>query len=84
MFESVDRYVDGVTGGHPLWLDPEGAGLEATRVSTADAFERAYREAVAYDGTSAVVCEVAPCDPSERPPYDYAHVKRRFRAALRE
>lgn len=57
-------------------------GLDATNVSTADEFEQAYRDAVGYEGTSVVVCAVEPCDPPERPPDDYAHIKRRFRAAL--
>lgn len=81
----------GTTGGQPTpaeGVDLAGVaratGLEATSVSSADAFERAYREAVAHDGAAVVVCEVEPCDPSERPPYDYAHIKRRFRAALGE
>ena len=59
-------------------------GLDATSVSTAAEFERAYREAVDHDGASVVVCDVEPCDPAERPPDDYAHIKRRFRAALGE
>ncbi len=62
----------------------EGAGLDATTVSTAGAFERAYREAVAADGASVVICEVEPCDPSDRPPRDYARITRRFRDALAE
>ena len=80
----------GTTGGQPtpgedadLVAIARGAGLKATRVSTADGFETAYREAVAHDGTAVVVCEVEPCDPPERPPQDYAHIKRRFRDALR-
>lgn len=81
----------GTTGGQATPGDgvdfvaiAEAAGLDATTVSTADAFEEAYREAVEADRTSVVICEVEPCDPSERPPYDYAHIKHRFRAALRE
>ena len=84
-----DRY--GTTGGQPTPTDEvdfaavaQGVGLEATSVSTAEEFEAAYREAVAADGASLVVCDVEPCDPSERPSSDYAHIKRRFRAALDE
>lgn len=83
----------GTTGGQPTPTPADGVdlaavaratGLEATSVSSAGAFERAYREAVAHDGAAVVVCQVEPCDPPERPPYDYAHIKRRFRAALEE
>lgn len=81
----------GTTGGQATPGDTvdfvaiaEGAGLDATAVSTADGFDQAYREAVAADGASVVVCEVEPCDPSDRPPFDYAHIKRRFRDALAE
>jgi len=82
-----DQY--GTTGGQrtpteeaDLAALARAAGLEATSVSTAEAFADAYREAVAHDGAAAVVCEVEPCDPSERPPMDYAHIKHRFRDAL--
>jgi thiamine pyrophosphate-dependent acetolactate synthase large subunit-like protein len=84
-----DQY--GTTGGQPtpdegvdLAAIAEEAGLEAASVSSVDGFERAYREAVAHDGAAVVVCAVEPCDPDERPPSDYAHIKRRFRDALGE
>ena len=84
-----DQY--GTTGGQPtpaegvdLAAIARAAGLDATSVSSADAFERTYREAVEHDGAAVVVCDVEPCDPPERPPYDYAHIKRRFRDALGE
>lgn len=79
----------GTTGGQAtpaasadLVTIARGAGLHATGVATAAAFEQAYAEAVAHDGAAVVVCTVAPCDPAARPPGDYAHIKRRFRAAL--
>ena len=84
-----DQY--GTTGGQPTPTDgvefaaiARASGLEATSVSNADAFEKAYREAVAYDGAAVVICDVKPCDPVERPPYDYTYIKRRFRDALGE
>ncbi len=84
-----DQY--GTTGGQPTPTDgvdlvaiARASGLEATGVSSAEAFSNAYREAIEHDGTDVIVCDVEPCDPSERPPYDYAYIKRRFRDALDE
>ena len=77
------------TGGQPTHAEAtdfvsvaEGCGLRATRVSSNEDFERAYRDAVAYEGTMLVVCDVAPIDPDTRPPFDFAHIKRRVRDAL--
>lgn len=79
------------TGGQPTHAATtdfvgvaESCGLRATRVRSNDAFEQAYREAVAHDGTMLVVCDVAPVEPETRPPFDFAHIKRRVRAALSE
>jgi len=54
-------------------------GLHAARVAAGDAFQEAYEDAVAHDGAAVVVCDVARVDPEARPPFDFAHVKRRFR-----
>lgn len=77
----------GTTGGQAtppadLVAIARGAGLRATGVSTVEGFEQAYAAAVEHDGAAVVVCTVASCDPDDRPPADYAHIKHRFRAAL--
>jgi thiamine pyrophosphate-dependent acetolactate synthase large subunit-like protein len=79
----------GTTGGQATPAGPvdltavaRGCGLDATAVSTVTDFRRTYRAAVAHEGASVVVCEVTPCDPDERPPADFAHIKRRFREAM--
>ncbi|MFB6303625.1 MAG: thiamine pyrophosphate-dependent enzyme [Haloferacaceae archaeon] len=61
-----------------------GCGVEAVAVDATADFEAAYREAVAHDGAALVACEVDPVDPDARPPFDYAHVRRRVREALAE
>ena len=57
-------------------------GLEAETVDTTADFEAAYRDAVAHDGAALVACEVEPVEPDTRPPFDYAHIKRRVRDSL--
>jgi sulfopyruvate decarboxylase subunit beta len=86
-----DNGVYGTTGGQSTASDlvdlaavARDCGLPAERVADADAFEAAYRDAVAADGAAVVVCEAAPADPEARPPTDFAHVARRFRDALLE
>lgn len=59
-------------------------GLEAVRARSNDEFEDAYRDAVAHDGAVLLVCEVADADPEARPPFDFAHIKRRVRDSLAE
>ncbi|WP_255197418.1 thiamine pyrophosphate-dependent enzyme [Halorarius litoreus] len=79
----------GTTGGQPsasrtvdIAAVARDVGLDATHVTTADDFEAAYAAAVDADHASVVVCEVEPADPDERPPFDFAHIKRRFRDAV--
>jgi thiamine pyrophosphate-dependent acetolactate synthase large subunit-like protein len=74
------------TGGQPSNADAvdfaavaEDCGLYAARAASGETFQRAYEDAVAHDGAAVVVCDVARVDPEERPPFDFAHLKRRFR-----
>lgn len=60
----------------------EATDVTATAVSSDDEFEQAYRNAVAADETRLIVAEVENVEPEDRPPYDFAHIKRRFRNAL--
>ena len=57
-------------------------GLESWRVETSAGFVDAYDAAVCEDGAALVDCAVAPVDPDERPPFDFAHLARRARAAF--
>ncbi|MFB6157776.1 MAG: thiamine pyrophosphate-dependent enzyme [Haloferacaceae archaeon] len=59
-----------------------GCGIDAAAVDTTAGFEAAYREAVDHDGAALIACEVDPVDPDARPPFDYAHVRRRVRESL--
>lgn len=84
-----DNGVYGTTGGqrtHSATTDfvgvAESCGVSATRVGTDEAFADAYREAVESDRAELVVTDAAPVDPDARPPFDFAHVKRRVRDAL--
>lgn len=86
-----DNEVYGTTGGqrtHSATTDfvgvAEGCGLSATRVERDEAFEAAYREAVASDRAELIVAAVDSVDPDARPPLDFAHIKRRVRDALTE
>lgn len=86
-----DNAVYGTTGGqstHSATTDFVGVaaacGLSAVRVESDDAFAAAYRDAVASDRAELVVCGVEPVDPDARPPFDFAHIKRRVRDALVE
>ncbi|WP_137285719.1 thiamine pyrophosphate-dependent enzyme [Halorussus salinisoli] len=83
------KYV--TTGGQPTHAETtdfvgaaESCGVRATQVSSDGDFENAYREAVAHDGPMLVVCDVEEIDPDTRPPYDFAHIKRRVRESLTE
>lgn len=60
----------------------EAAGVTATAVASVDDFERAYRNAVAADETRMIVADVENVEPEDRPPFDFAHIKRRFRRSL--
>lgn len=86
-----DNGIYGTTGGqstHSSNTDfagvAESCGVSATRIDDDDAFERAYRDAVASDQAELIVCRVEPVDPPERPPFDFAHIKWRMRNALTE
>ena len=59
-------------------------GLPGYRATTNEEFRDAYRDAVARDGAAVVECVVEPVDPDARPPFDYAHIKRRFRSAMED
>lgn len=81
--------VYGTTGGQPTHSSEidfagvaESCGVPATHVRSDSAFEQAYRDATESDHTEVIVCEVAPVDPDSRPPFDFAHIKRRVRNAL--
>lgn len=86
-----DNAVYGTTGGQATNSPrtdfvgvAESCNLSATRVETDDAFERAYREAVESDHAELVVAAVDPVEPDARPPFDFAHIKRRVRKSLVE
>lgn len=77
------------TGGQPTHSETvdfvvaaEATGVAATAVASDDGFETAYRDAVAADETHLIVADVENVDPEDRPPFDFAHIKRRFRTAL--
>lgn len=77
------------TGGQPTHsenVDFAGAaaslGLSATPVSTDEGFVDAYAAAVESDETEVIVAAVDRVYPDSRPPYDFAYIKQRFRAAL--
>lgn len=79
----------GTTGGQPTHSEfvdftsiGEDVGLRTFSAETEDGFERAYANAVSHDGTALVVCRVEGIDPDTRPPFDFAHIKRRFREAM--
>lgn len=79
------------TGGQPSFsgsVDFAGVAdslqLYTVDASTNDGFRDAYSSAVEYDGAAVVVCRVEPVDPDARPPFDFAHIKRRFRTAMKD
>ncbi len=83
--------VYGTTGGQPTHSAStdfagvaESCGVSAREVRSDEAFERAYREAIETDRTELIVAHVEPIDPDSRPPFDFAHIKRRVRDALSE
>lgn len=57
-------------------------GLPATRVDDDESFADAYAAAVARDGAELLVCSVDDAETDVRPPFDYAHIKRRVRDSL--
>lgn len=84
-----DNAIYGTTGGQTNHSDStdfvgvaESCGVPATRVRSEDAFEETYRAATERDGTELIVCAVEPVDPESRPPFDFAHIKRRVRDEL--
>jgi len=79
----------GTTGGQPTHSNlvdftgvGEDVGLRTFSADTAGEFERAYANAVSHDGAALIACRVAGLDPETRPPFDFAHLKRRFREAM--
>ncbi|MFB6169206.1 MAG: thiamine pyrophosphate-dependent enzyme [Haloferacaceae archaeon] len=60
----------------------EACGLAAWTAETDEAFAEAYDAAVSHGGAALVDCAVDPVDPDARPPFDFAHVTRRARAAI--
>lgn len=79
----------GTTGGQENHSDTtnfvgvaENCGVTAIHVTDNDEFRDEYHKAVDADKTVMIVCEVAPLDPDTRPPFDFAHVKRRVRDAM--
>lgn len=79
----------GTTGGQDNHSDTtdfvgaaESCGVNAIHVTSDAEFRDAYEMAVDADHTVLIVCEVAPLDPDTRPPFDFAHIKRRVRDAL--
>lgn len=79
------------TGGQPSFsgsVDFAGVAdslqLYTVDASTNDGFRDAYSSAVECDGAAVVVCRVEPVDPDARPPFDFAHIKRRFRTAMKD
>lgn len=79
------------TGGQPSFsrsVDFAGVAdslqLYTADASTNDGFRDTYSSAVEYDGAAVVVCRVEPVDPDARPPFDFAHIKRRFRTAMKD
>lgn len=86
-----DNAIYGTTGGqsnHSSNTDfagvAENCGVSSTHVRSDEAFEDAYRAATETDRTELIVCDVEPVDPDSRPPFDFAHIKRRVRDALAE
>jgi thiamine pyrophosphate-dependent acetolactate synthase large subunit-like protein len=86
-----DNAIYGTTGGQPNYSSStdfagvaESCGVSATHVRSDEAFEKAYREATESDRAEFIVCDVEPVDPDSRPPFDFAHIKRRVRNALTE
>lgn len=79
----------GTTGGQDNHSDTtdfvgvaESCGVAAVHVTDDGEFREAYQTAVDADESVLLVCEVAPLDPDARPPFDFAHIKRRVRDAL--
>lgn len=56
--------------------------LPATRVEDDESFRDAYAAAVDRDGAELLVCAVDDAETDVRPPFDYAHIKRRIRDSL--
>lgn len=60
----------------------DNCGVTANHVTDNDEFREMYQKAVDADETVMIVCEVPPLDPDTRPPFDFAHIKRRVRDAM--
>ena len=60
----------------------EACSVRAYEANSDDEFSEVYRDAVATDHASLIVCTVDPVDPDARPPFDYAAIKRRVHDAL--
>lgn len=81
----------GTTGGQPSHSShvdfdgvAESVDVRAFTATSDEAFREAYADAVAHDGAALVTCRVEPLDPDARPPFDFAHIKRRFHDAMTE
>lgn len=80
------------TGGQPTLSEvtdfgavAEGVGLRSYTAMSNEEFREAYAAAaVEYDGAAVVVCSVSSVSTESRPPFDFAHIKHRFRNAMRE
>lgn len=85
----MDNAVYETTGGQPTPTETtdfaavaRDCGLHAEAVTSADGLADAYHAAQANDGASVISCAVDPTDPDDRPPLDFAFIKRRVRDAL--
>lgn len=63
-------------------LTAASMGLSASAVDTDEEFEAAYSAAVESDEPEVIIASVERVHPDSRPPYDFAFIKQRFRAAM--
>lgn len=79
----------GTTGGQPTPSDTTAfadvataCGLTGRAVDTVSDLGAAYREAQAADQATLIECAVEPLTPDDRPPLDFAYIKKRVRDAF--
>lgn len=79
----------GTTGGQPTSSDitafadvAAACGLTATAVETVPELAAAYREAQSGDHATLIECAVEPLTTDDRPPLDFAYIKKRVRNAF--
>lgn len=79
----------GTTGGQPTLSATtdfaavaDSVGLQSYDVTSDEMFAAQYSDALDYDGAAVIVCHVDLVDSKSRPPFDFAHIKRRFRTAM--